>query len=72
MTAPNVSPAVRRPLMELMSNQETLSPPASRTVLIVDDYPAVLAWAGPGSLITDDRPRPEYFLLRRVGGYLGP
>ena len=31
--------------MDLMSNQETLSPPVSRTVLIVDDYPAVLAWA---------------------------
>jgi hypothetical protein len=28
----------------------------------------VLATAGPGPLITDDRPRPEYFLLRRVLG----
>ena len=27
---------------------------------------AVLALAGPGRLITDDRPRPEYFLLRRL------
>jgi spermidine synthase len=26
---------------------------------------AVEAYAGPGPLITDDRPRPEYFLLRR-------
>ncbi len=29
----------------------------------------VLATAGPGPLITDDRPRPEYFLLRRVLGW---
>lgn len=28
----------------------------------------VQAAAGPGSLITDDRPRPEYFLLRRLLG----
>ena len=28
----------------------------------------VLALAGPGPLITDDRPRPEYFLLRRLFG----
>ncbi len=28
----------------------------------VDDY------AGPGPLITDDDPRPEYFLLRRLAG----
>ncbi len=46
----------------------------------VDDWVAVIArqtWltgdavreaAGPGPLITDDRPRPEYFLLRRVLG----
>jgi spermidine synthase len=27
---------------------------------------AVNAFAGPGRLITDDRPRPEYFLLRRL------
>jgi spermidine synthase len=31
--------------------------------------PAVLETAGPGSLITDDRPRPEYFLLRRLYGW---
>lgn len=30
---------------------------------------AVDATAGPGPLITDDRPRPEYFLLRRVFGF---
>jgi spermidine synthase len=29
---------------------------------------AVLETAGPGPLITDDRPRPEYFLLRRRFG----
>ncbi|MEA2652904.1 MAG: spermidine synthase [Chloroflexota bacterium] len=46
----------------------------------VDDWVAVIArqtWmtddeirasAGPGPLITDDRPRPEYFLLRRLFG----
>ncbi len=28
----------------------------------------VTAYAGPGSLITDDHPRPEYFLLRRAFG----
>jgi hypothetical protein len=28
----------------------------------------VLAQAGAGPLITDDRPRPEYFLLRRLFG----
>jgi len=47
----------------------------------VDDWVAVIArqtWlaasaarakAGPGPLITDDLPRPEYFLLRRLFGY---
>jgi spermidine synthase len=30
---------------------------------------AVRSYAGPGPLITDDRPRPEYFLLRRLFGY---
>jgi spermidine synthase len=29
---------------------------------------AVTSFAGPGPLITDDRPRPEYFLLRRLSG----
>jgi spermidine synthase len=29
---------------------------------------AVRTYAGPGPLITDDRPRPEYFLLRRLFG----
>jgi hypothetical protein len=29
----------------------------------------VLETAGPGPLITDDRPRPEYFLLRRLYGF---
>jgi spermidine synthase len=29
---------------------------------------AVAAYAGPGPLITDDQPRPEYFLLRRLFG----
>ena len=29
---------------------------------------ALRAFAGPGPLITDDRPRPEYFLLRRLFG----
>jgi spermidine synthase len=29
---------------------------------------AVRAYVGPGALITDDRPRPEYFLLRRLVG----
>jgi hypothetical protein len=27
---------------------------------------AVRAFAGPGPVITDDRPRPEYFFLRRL------
>ena len=45
MTVLNVPPAVRRPPIELVSNQETVSPPRPRTVLVVDDYPAVLAWA---------------------------
>jgi spermidine synthase len=31
--------------------------------------PEVLEAAGPGPLITDDRPRPEYFLLRRLFGW---
>jgi hypothetical protein len=30
------------------------------------DGPTVQAFAGDGPLITDDRPRPEYFLLRRL------
>jgi hypothetical protein len=29
------------------------------------------AWAGPGPEITDDRPLPEYFLLRRLTGCCG-
>jgi len=29
---------------------------------------AVGAYVGPGPLVTDDRPRPEYFLLRRLFG----
>lgn len=33
---------------------------------------AVAETAGPGPLITDDRPRPEYFLLRRMFGFDGP
>ncbi len=45
MTVPNVPPDVRRPPIEPVSNQETVSPPGPRTVLVVDDYPAVLAWA---------------------------
>jgi spermidine synthase len=28
--------------------------------------PAVQAYAGPGPLVTDDQPRPEYFLVRRL------
>jgi hypothetical protein len=32
---------------------------------------AVREEAGPGPLITDDRPLPEYFLLRRVLGWGG-
>ena len=31
----------------------------------------VRSYAGPGPLITDDRPRPEYFLLRRLYGFSG-
>jgi hypothetical protein len=46
----------------------------------VDDWISVIArqqwlagtgvtdYAGPGPLITDDHPRPEYFLLRRLFG----
>jgi hypothetical protein len=34
--------------------------------------PAVREAAGAGPLITDDRPRPEYFLLRRVLGWAQP
>ena len=30
---------------------------------------AVKAYVGDGPLITDDRPRPEYFLLRRLFGF---
>jgi hypothetical protein len=33
---------------------------------------AVLEAAGPGPLVTDDRPRPEYFFLRRVFGWRLP
>jgi predicted membrane-bound spermidine synthase len=29
---------------------------------------AVTSYVGPGPLVTDDRPRPEYFLLRRLFG----
>jgi predicted membrane-bound spermidine synthase len=32
---------------------------------------AARSYVGPGPLITDDRPRPEYFLLRRLYGYTG-
>ena len=30
--------------------------------------PQVTAYVGPGPLVTDDKPRPEYFLLRRLYG----
>ncbi len=30
--------------------------------------PQVAAYVGPGPLVTDDKPRPEYFLLRRLYG----
>ena len=30
------------------------------------DQAAVAAYVGPGPLITDDQPRPEYFLIRRI------
>jgi hypothetical protein len=33
---------------------------------------SVRSFAGPGPLITDDRPRPEYFLLRRLFGGIPP
>ncbi len=32
----------------------------------------VAAFAGPGPLVTDDRPLPEYFLLRRTFGEQSP
>jgi spermidine synthase len=37
----------------------------NKTWLVGDQ---VRAYAGPGPLITDDNPRPEYFLLRDLGG----
>ncbi|MEO7118903.1 MAG: hypothetical protein ABIZ34_08025, partial [Candidatus Limnocylindrales bacterium] len=39
-----------------------------RQVLLVDTA-AVRAYVGDGPLITDDKPRPEYFLLRRTLGF---
>ncbi len=39
---------------------------ASQTLVTGGD--AVRASVGPGPVVTDDRPRPEYFLLRRVFG----
>ncbi len=41
----------------------------ARQTWLSDD--ALRTYAGPGPLITDDRPRPEYFLLRRLFG-IGP
>ena len=38
-------------------------------IWLVDDR--ARAAAGPGPLVTDDRPRPEYFLLRRLFGWKG-
>jgi hypothetical protein len=37
-----------------------------RQTWLTDDQ--ARAYAGDGPLITDDRPRPEYFLLRRLFG----
>ena len=34
--------------------------------------PAVMAFAGSGPMVTDDRPLSEYFLLRRLGGTSSP
>jgi len=45
MTLPNVLPVGRPPLLELVTNPGPVSSPEPRTVLVVDDYPAVLAWA---------------------------
>jgi hypothetical protein len=35
------------------------------------DDASARAYVGDGPLITDDRPRPEYFLLRRLAGFDG-
>ncbi len=45
MTVPTVPPVVSPPLLERGSKSESVSPAGPRTVLVVDDYPAVLAWA---------------------------
>ena len=54
--------------------------PATTVDAWVDDIASSLRWidgrrsrayAGDGPLITDDRPRPEYFLLRRLFGGAG-
>ena len=58
----------------------TSRPPTTRRRTTVEDWISVIArqqwlagtgvtdYAGPGPLITDDHPRPEYFLLRRLFG----
>jgi hypothetical protein len=40
-----------------------------RQLWLVDD--GVLVAAGTGPLVTDDKPRSEYFLLRRLYGFQG-
>ncbi len=45
MTVPNVPLVMSMPLLQLVSNAGPVSDAGPHTVLLVDDYPAVLAWA---------------------------
>jgi hypothetical protein len=40
-----------------------------RQLWLIDDGARIAA--GPGPLVTDDHPRSEYFLLRRLYGFQG-
>ncbi len=70
-------PAVARTVLERPGVLEDISSAYDSPATTVDEWLAVIegqrwlddtaarAYAGDGPLITDDRPRPEYFLLRR-------
>ena len=74
--AANAAEVVGRPgvLEDLSGAFDSPAATLDEWVAVIADLPWISgadvdAFAGPGPLITDDRPLPEYFLLRR---WLGP
>jgi predicted membrane-bound spermidine synthase len=72
----DIDPTIARQVLERPGILQDISSAYDSPASTIDDWLAVLdrqawakdlalrAYAGPGPLITDDQPRPEYFLLR--------